>query len=272
MIQVLNLGAGVQSSTILLMAIAGELPRPDHCIFADTGWEPFEVYEWLRWLEVIASTHGIPVHRVSGGNLRDHMLERARAKRRGEWAPMFSQGSPIRRGCTRTFKILPIQRKVKELLGLRARGHWPRQVAVRTWLGISYDEASRMKADDAKLPWQTFWHPLIEREDGTGFRDQPMTRADCYDWLRLHDYPMPPRSACIGCPYHSNEEWRHIRTRPKEWSDAIAFDHAMRVHGPISGMKAHVYLHRSCVPLHEAPIDEPTGDSRYEECEGMCGT
>ena len=40
MIEILNLGAGVQSSTVLLMSIHGELPHIDHAIFADTGWEP----------------------------------------------------------------------------------------------------------------------------------------------------------------------------------------------------------------------------------------
>ena len=44
MIDILNLGAGVQSSTMALMAAHGEItPMPDVAIFADTGWEPYEV-------------------------------------------------------------------------------------------------------------------------------------------------------------------------------------------------------------------------------------
>ena len=67
---VLSLGAGVQSSTLLLMAEAGEIePRPDAAIFADTGWEPAAVYQHLDWLETQTS---IPIHRVSNGrNLYD---------------------------------------------------------------------------------------------------------------------------------------------------------------------------------------------------------
>ena len=51
MLNVLSLGAGVQSSTLALMAAHGEIePMPDCAIFADTGDEPKDVYEWLKWL------------------------------------------------------------------------------------------------------------------------------------------------------------------------------------------------------------------------------
>ena len=45
---VLSLGAGVQSTTLALMAAHGEVgPMPDCAIFADTGWEPRAVREHL---------------------------------------------------------------------------------------------------------------------------------------------------------------------------------------------------------------------------------
>ena len=52
-LQIISLGAGVQSSTMALMAVRGEItPMPDCAIFADTGAEPQYVYEWLNWLEM----------------------------------------------------------------------------------------------------------------------------------------------------------------------------------------------------------------------------
>lgn len=49
---IISLGAGVQSSTMALMAAAGEItPMPDCAIFADTQAEPKSVYKWLDWLE-----------------------------------------------------------------------------------------------------------------------------------------------------------------------------------------------------------------------------
>ena len=50
-IKVLSLGAGVRSSTVLLMSYHGELPLLDAAIFADTQWEPKAVYEHLEWLK-----------------------------------------------------------------------------------------------------------------------------------------------------------------------------------------------------------------------------
>jgi len=41
----LSLGAGIQSSTVLLLACEGVIPRFDVALFADTGWEPRAVYD-----------------------------------------------------------------------------------------------------------------------------------------------------------------------------------------------------------------------------------
>jgi hypothetical protein len=54
-IHILSLGAGVQSSTLALMAAAGEVtPMPTAAIFADTQDEPASVYRWLDWLGMLA--------------------------------------------------------------------------------------------------------------------------------------------------------------------------------------------------------------------------
>jgi len=52
MLEVISLGAGVQSTVMALMAAKGELsPMPDCAIFADTKFEPKGVYTHLDWLE-----------------------------------------------------------------------------------------------------------------------------------------------------------------------------------------------------------------------------
>ena len=50
-----------------------------------------------------------------------------------------------RRQCTEHYKIRPIQRKIRELLGLTKGQRVPSGTAVELWLGISTDEAIRMK-------------------------------------------------------------------------------------------------------------------------------
>src|SRR4051812_25177815 len=79
-LRVISLGAGVQSTTMALMAAHGEIgPMPDAAIFADTGWEPKHVYDHLRWL-MSGNVLPFPVHIVSNGNLRDDLVARHSAR------------------------------------------------------------------------------------------------------------------------------------------------------------------------------------------------
>lgn len=294
-LRVLSLGAGVQSTTMALMAAHGEIgPMPDCAIFADTGWEPKAVYDHLKWL-MSPNVLPFPVHIVSAGNIRDNLMRAAVGER---WAsipafaktvtpigvtvPVFDADDDgelipigmrrtsretvsigmIRRACTTDFKIVPIRRKVRELLGL-TRKRSPDHPIAEQWIGISTDEAARMKPSFED--WQVNRWPLIE---------QRMSRHDCLAWLRRHDYPMPPKSACLGCPYHDNKRWRDIRENdPEGWADVVEVDHALR-HG-LRGIRGEVYLHRSCVPLDEADLSTAADHGQLDlwpnECEGMCG-
>lgn len=75
-IRTLSLGAGVQSTALLALAADGVIDTFDAAIFSDTGWEPAEVYNHLdRIVAEIAEPAGIPVHRVSNGNIRDDALD-----------------------------------------------------------------------------------------------------------------------------------------------------------------------------------------------------
>ncbi len=267
LLRVLSLGAGVQSTAVLLMARDGVFgDRPDVAIFADTGWEPPAVYAHLEWLEREVGPE-IPIRRVSAGNLRDDVLA-SKAGRRVASIPAFVPSryesgvtAALKRGCTTEYKIRPITQEIRTVLGVRPRGRvrgW-----VEQWFGISADEVQRVREN--RVPWIKNHYPLVARR---------MTRADCLRWLAGQGYPPPPRSACIGCPYHSNAEWRTLRDeRPAEWADACAFDRELR-HG-LKGVQQPVYLHRSLVPLDEADLndDDPNqlAFSWAEECEGMCG-
>ena len=265
---IISLGAGVQSSTMALMAAHGEIePMPEVAIFADTGWEPRAVYEWLgqlkKWLP-------FPVVRVGEGNLRDQEIAaRMRATvstgRRNVFMPYYvdSDGEEgrVTRQCTAEYKIQPIEKYMRRtLLGLAPRQRAPREPVFSQWRGISADEAQRMKP--SREPWFTVRYPLA--------MEHRMTRGDCLAWLARNGYPQAPRSACIGCPFHSDKEWVHLRdSSPAEWEDACVFDDLIR---DVGGMRGKTYLHRSRVPLREAQIDlEGQFELWGEECEGMCG-
>ena len=117
----LNLGAGWQSSRILLGSELGELPTFDATIFADTQWEPVAVYDHLAWMEGYCTRNKIT--RVSAGNLRDEILGAMQGKNRMDARPPFftSTGGMLHRQCTQDFKIIPIIRNTRRRPGRSAR-------------------------------------------------------------------------------------------------------------------------------------------------------
>ncbi len=278
MIQVLSLGAGVQSTTVLRMSIAGELPKLDHAIFADTGWEPAEVYAHLDTLKKECADAGIEFHLVTAGNIReDAMRSRVRGIEDGTGMraismPLRTKDAAggeglVRRQCTREYKIDPIERCLRQdILGLKPRQRAPRHPVIDQWFGISVDELYRVRPNDKRKPWLNFVYPLVDMK--------PMSRGSCLAWAERNEWTAPPRSACIGCPYRSNAEWRDLQTdAPEEFADAVAFDEAMRGKG---GERGDLFIHRNCEPLKD--VDLRTDDERNgqislwnEECEGMCG-
>ena len=310
-LRVLSLGAGVQSTAVALMSAHGELPRFDACIFADTGWEPADVYAHFDRLKAHLEDRGIPTYVVSAGNIRDdhanpegeHLFirnPRLRPEFMGKqrsFIPFFTLGDggqgrtlgddgelpievserqsspPLRKGktrrtCTKTYKIEPVEKKIRELLGLKPGARWPvGSVVVEQSFGISWDEVQRMSSPSHDCISHAY--PLVDRR---------MTRDDCHTWLAEHGWTAP-RSACIGCPFHRNDEWRRMRDEaPDEWADAIDFDHTVRQRQAdgLMTLQSVPFLHDSRVPLDEADIDdvkaEGTQLSFGIECKGFCGT
>lgn len=269
----LSLGAGVQSSTLLLMALAGELEqdfgRLDGAIFADTGWEPAAVYAHLDKLETAMKTPGVPLYRVSRGNIKTDALDPHRRKASMPMHVKNLNGSngKMRRQCTSDYKIDVIQKQVRACLGLRYRQRAPKNPVVTQWIGISTDEAHRMK--DSRLPYIVHRWPLIELG---------MNRLDCHRWLAAHGWDAP-KSSCIGCPFHSIAHWRHMQaTAPSEFEEACQFDEALRAgHVKIgkAGLRGQAFLSRQLIPLRTVDLrserDHGQLDMFGEECTGICG-
>lgn len=258
-LRTLSLGAGIQSTTMALMAMHGEIgPMPDIALFADTGEEPEPVLDQVRWL---ASDNVLPfpVETVSkGARLGDSLLDRTRGIGRFVSVPFFTAGGgQARRQCTREFKTDLLTRHQRKLMGYgpRQRIREPCEV----WIGFTTDELIRCA--DAFEPWVVNRYPLIERR---------MNLSDCIRWLERHDYPVPMRSRCTCCPYRSNADWHDLLVRdPDGFERACVLDEAVR-YG--SGMREAGFLHQSRQPLREVDLgvhDDPTFDFG---CEGECGT
>lgn len=277
-LEIISLGAGVQSSTMALMAAVGELaPMPDCAIFADTHSEPKAVYDWLDWLE---KQLPFPVYRVSKGNLGEEAVILHTTASNGKKYTKYSipawivddegQTGFLMRQCTTSHKILVIHKKLRELVkerfGKKAGGPSDSVVRVRQWIGISRDEIQRMKP--AREPWiENVWPLVFEK----GF-----TRGQCLAWMEARGYPKPPRSSCVFCPYKRDSEWREMKEQePDAFEYAVEWEKRFQdTIGQVTGIRGIPYLHNSFKPLGEVDFeikDDGQLDLFGNECEGMCG-
>jgi hypothetical protein len=263
---VISLGAGVQSSTMALMAADGELPKPDCAIFADTGNEPKAVYTYLDFLKKVLP---YPIYKVSKGNITEDMINSIKNNTKFPTAPFFTQNvitgkkGMLRRQCTSDYKIQPIKKKLRELCNIGYKKHFPKDKYIEQWIGISTDEIQRMKP--SRDPYILNRHPLIELK---------MSRQDCINYLNKNKIPSPEKSACIICPYHNDAYWHFMKTeRLSEFKEAVELDKKIRTGA--KNIKDNLYLHKSCKPLDEVEFDKKENDKQLDmfnnECEGMCG-
>jgi len=266
-LRILSLGAGVQSSTLAMLIEKGKIPMVDAAIFADTGAEPKEVLEWLEWLKTKVS---YPIHVVQKGNLRDDLINSIDGKYKFLVVPLYTVNAEtgkkgmLRRQCTSDYKILPVNQKVRELLGLAKGEKRKKGTKVSMMMGISYDEMSRMKINPVK--YITNEYPLVDIKWG---------RKDCIKWFEENLNKTPPRSACTFCPYKSNKEWLETKKNKEEWDKVVELDALLR-----QGTRNddQVFLHRSCKPIDEVDFENEKNKKQLDfefgienECEGMCG-
>jgi len=278
----LNLGAGVQSTALYLMAMDGEIEPFELAIFADVQEEPDDVYTHLDWLD---SLGGAPIIRVTAGKLGDALDagSDARGNKRTDGAhyisipaytlnPQTGKKGIIQRQCTGDFKVKPIEREIRRLCGVEKGRPVPKDIVITQYMGLSFDEPKRViRVKQRFLAKPSNWKvefPLWDLE---------MTRGDCVAYLQKRVPHEVPRSACVFCPFKSDAEWRRLKEQDqKGWDRAVHIDKVCRTG---TGLDSHRYLHKSCLPLADVdlrPADEKSGQKALfsgfqDECEGYCG-
>jgi hypothetical protein len=251
--KILSLGWGVQSFTLAAMVALGELEPVDYAVHADTTHERSDTYafaeRWTPWLE----ERGVKVVTVKQTNENKIALV---DKWVGIKLPAFTINGEkigrINRQCTFAWKIHPLRKWTQE-----NRNKKP----VEMWIGISLDEFQRMRQSDVK--YITNVYPLVDRR---------MTRWACVQWLQSNGLELPPKSACVFCPYHDTASWRELKESGNgDWHKAVEVDNLIRgVRPPYD-----LFLHRSCKPLEEVDLSTPEDHGQLrlwdEECSGICG-
>jgi hypothetical protein len=276
---VLNMGAGRQSVGILALVKLGRLPRPDLIVHANTGHERKGTLLYIENVLIpLCKKMGIPFIIVENGSIRDDTLRSVREGTRVAQAPYFVKkptGKPgmLRRICTSEYKIVAIERGIKQFLGVK-RGHRvhtkARPYYVEQWIGIATEEAQR--TSDSHRVWTELTYPLLQLE---------MSTADCIEVIKEAGLPVPIKSACIACPFRSNSSWAYMKAnQPEEFADAVEFDRMLRwpdgdgrlnwkvganendAPGRVRGALYPAYVHNSCVPLEDINfVDDGTGEN-----------
>lgn len=222
------------------------------------------------------------------------------------------------RQCTTEYKIEPIEAyHRREVMGLKYRQHAPKVPTVNVWIGISKDEERRASAPGkwakkeieigkdmmgepiikeyrewVPCVWQVKSYPMlgyVMYPDRSKQKDERFDfcadwdREDAHEWLKKI-WPWPvPRSACICCPYRTNNEWRAMKAdEPADFAKAVEFDDRIRkayatgrqARGELAGVP---YMHRTRVPLGLVDFSEPLNDRMgcgglfSQEPDGICG-
>ena len=264
---VLSLGGGIQSLALALLLDNSALPgypKPDAAVFADTLSEPKWVYQNIETLQTLIS---YPILTTSYSDLEEDTWKTLRRQPTIKRPAQTGQsiffdiptyiGSgpppyhPTTRRCTSTYKIEPIRRKIREHFG------WP--LTVDQYLGISVDEADRIK--ESQVQYTRNVYPLVHSR---------WTRNDCLLYLQENwEQLTPARSACFFCPFHSPGEWLNIHANaPEMFEKACELDDALASLDP----PQHLYGKSSLRQL--LANDRLQGkfnlDPHGEECSGHC--
>jgi hypothetical protein len=271
-IHVLNLGAGVQSTTLYLMFMQGVIPgvKLDYAIFADVGEEPVAVYRHLKWLQ---SLGGPPILIRSRGRLGEDLKNGVNSTgQRFASIPAYTL-SPISNEPDEPHPdqhLLelnlepdliddwddPDVQDLKQSLGMEV-GQTQRQcsreykveVIERTIRRELYGlEPGRRMPKDGAILYQYIGISIDEAGRAERLKkrrtlgnmrfpliEHRLTRAACLRWLEQYgNVPHKvPRSACVFCPYHDDAEWLAVKAVPEDWARAVEIDEALRTKGNI---------------------------------------
>lgn len=240
------------------MLIHGDLQvETDFCaITADPGMEDPRTYDYLEDLHERLSAAGFE-HRTIKTDLYGELLKAIKdgTATRFDFPPFWTKNRETgKRGrmlqkCTKEYKILPLQRVVRDVLSERhgiskATSRMPENT-VRTWIGFSADETQRIKECSTKY---VFWqYPLIALG---------MSRGDLVDYYKRIGRKPPPRSVCAACFANDLDYFKEMyKHRPESWQQAVAIDDAIRdlTH---FGVNDECYVSRSLVPLRQLAEDD----------------
>jgi hypothetical protein len=246
----MSYGGGKQTVAIITLILEGKLPRPDIIVMADTGREVQTTWDYLSSIVQPALKEIDLQVEICGHEYANWDI----VKGEGEaiLLPAFTrQNGSIGKMptfCSNEWKQRPIRRWLKE------RGVTDTDV----WLGISLDEAERMKSSG--LNWYRHVYPLIET--------LPMHRRQCESQIQKFGWELPHKSRCWMCPNQSPQAWRQMKNgTPADFQKAVELENEIRE------TDADIYFHSLAIPLDKAVEQSEKQGDMFDGCDsGYCFT
>ena len=238
---ILSFGGGVNTVALMILLLRDREPL-DEAVFADTGGEVPETYEYVQFAKSYLADHGVPFRTVS--NINGHDLYGTAWRRR-------VIPSAVWRWSTRDYKVRPIHRYYRSL-----------QARINQYVGIAYDEIERMK--DSGVPYVMNLYPLVDRK---------ITRAGCIEVIEEAGLPVPEKSGCFFCPFNSADRWAWLYDKhPDLYERAVALEENSK-HFPRQRLTDQVYRERAIVTLRELKERMHRGDPVPQgEIQSPCGS
>jgi hypothetical protein len=226
----LSFSGGTGSGCIAEMLLNGDLvcDTPLVIVTADPGMENSSTYDYVAEMSERFYEKGFD-HRIVKTDLYGNFLAAVKRKdTRFDLPPFWTKNRKTgKRGrlmqkCTGAYKIAPMQRvvrkKLEEVAGISTSCKRFQQNCVRTWIGFSKDEISRIKEPKQKYIWLQY--PLVA---------MGMTKNDVFRYYKKINRPLPPRSVCNACFANDVSHFKEMyENRPSDWEQAVAVDDACR--------------------------------------------
>jgi len=269
--EIVSYGGGTQSTAMILMALNGkfDLPRPDFAVFADTGDEPEFVNEYVKYfIDLVKHHYDFDIYTTKHKNgLSNHLLSPPQKSRDGRFytssvPPFFTLDENGKKGmlmrqCTSDFKTNPLSKLINSKL--------KRAEPYRLWIGMSFDERSRMKVSNLKR--RTNYYPLV---------DNFVNRIDSINYVKLLGVKPAQRSSCVFCPFHSDRYWVWLKKyHSSEFQRAVDFEIKIQAQANWDYSKTKYFLHSDCKPLSEVVFANKNQLNIFpeliDECDGLCG-
>lgn len=261
----ISYGGGVQSSALIVLAAQGKIAPVKAAVFCNTG-DDSEHPDTLVYVRTVmrdyCEKNGMPLIEIQK-TLRGEpqtLLERMTKHEReslSEPIPVYGYtGMPTSRVCTVDHKVRVYEKWVRKNAD---------RLPVETLIGISVDEIERAKTSESK--YDTRKYPLL---------DLGMTRTDCAAVIRDAGLPVPPKSSCFFCPFHSMLTWSELRRdSPDLFEKSAQLEDLLNERRAKRGMPP-VYLTRKLIPVREAVAvaqDSLFGSEMQGQCDsGYCFT